>query len=53
MILLENLSFAYDGIYSALDGVSLQIDDGERIKAAIKGADGKRLMYYEPTKKLA
>ncbi len=38
MILLENLSFAYDGIYSALDGVSLQIDDGERV--AIMGSNG-------------
>ena len=38
MILLENLSFAYDGIYSALDGVSLQIDDGELV--AIMGSNG-------------
>ncbi len=30
-----------------------KIDDGERIKAAIKGADGKRLRYYEPVKKTA
>lgn len=38
MILLENLSFAYDGIYTALDGVSLQIDDGELV--AIMGSNG-------------
>ncbi len=38
MILLENLHFAYDGIYTALRGASLQIDDGERV--AIMGANG-------------
>jgi len=30
-----------------------KIDDGERTVAAIKSAEGKRLMYYEPIKKLA
>ncbi|MHC4171614.1 MAG: IS1595 family transposase [Planctomycetota bacterium] len=30
-----------------------KIDDGERVAAAIKGADGKRLMYREPTEKSA
>lgn len=29
------------------------IDDGERTARAIKGADGKRLMYREPTTKSA
>lgn len=28
-----------------------KLDDGKRTMTAIKGADGKRLMYYEPTKK--
>lgn len=27
------------------------LDDGKRLYAAIRGADGKRLMYYEPTSK--
>ena len=38
MILLEDVHFAYDGLYTALNGVSLQIDDGERI--AIMGTNG-------------
>ena len=38
MILLEDVYFAYDGLYTALQGVSLQIDDGERI--AIMGSNG-------------
>jgi len=38
MIILEDVHFAYDGIYTALQGVSLQIDDGERI--AIMGTNG-------------
>jgi energy-coupling factor transport system ATP-binding protein len=38
MILLEDVYFAYDGLYTALEGVSLQIDDGERI--AIMGSNG-------------
>jgi len=38
MIMMENVSFAYDGLYTALQGVSLQIDDGERI--AIMGTNG-------------
>jgi energy-coupling factor transport system ATP-binding protein len=38
MILLEDVHFAYDGIYTALQGISLQIDDGERI--AIMGSNG-------------
>jgi hypothetical protein len=25
-----------------------KVDDGERIKAAIRNADGKRLKYYQP-----
>ena len=29
------------------------LNDGERIKAAIKASDGKRLMYREPTSKSA
>ena len=38
MIMMEDVSFAYDGLYTALQGVSLQIDDAERI--AIMGANG-------------
>ena len=38
MIMMEDVSFAYDGLYTALQGVSLQIDDGERL--AIMGANG-------------
>jgi energy-coupling factor transport system ATP-binding protein len=38
LILLEDIHFAYDGIYTALKGVSLQIDDGELI--AIMGTNG-------------
>ena len=30
-----------------------KIDDGKRVVAAIKGAEGKRLTYYEPTAKTA
>ncbi len=38
MIIMEDVQFAYDGLYTALEGVTLQIDDGERI--AIMGANG-------------
>ncbi|MFW9848950.1 MAG: energy-coupling factor ABC transporter ATP-binding protein [Candidatus Thorarchaeota archaeon] len=38
MILVDNVHFAYDGIYPALNGVSLEIAEGERI--AIMGANG-------------
>ena len=38
MIMMENVHFAYDGLYTALSDVSLQIDDGERI--AIMGTNG-------------
>ncbi|MBE0525830.1 ABC transporter ATP-binding protein [Candidatus Thorarchaeota archaeon] len=38
MIMMEDVSFAYDGLYTALQGVYLQIDDGESI--AIMGTNG-------------
>ena len=38
MMLLENVNYAYDGIYPALNGVSLQIDSGERV--ALMGGNG-------------
>jgi len=38
MIIMEAVNFAYDGLYTALRNVSLQIDDGERI--AIMGTNG-------------
>ena len=38
MIILENVHFAYEGLYTALNGVSMQIDDGERI--AVMGTNG-------------
>lgn len=33
--------------------ITRKVDDGERLKTAIKAADGKRLIYYEPTSKSA
>jgi len=38
MIMMEDVHFAYDGLYTALQGISLQIDDSERI--AIMGSNG-------------
>ncbi len=38
MILLDNVYYAYDGVYTALNGVSLEIDDGESV--AIVGSNG-------------
>ena len=38
MIIVDDVHFAYDGIYPALRGVSLHFDEGERI--AIMGANG-------------
>ena len=38
MIILEDVHYSYDGVYTALRGVSLQVDDGERF--AVIGANG-------------
>ncbi|MDF1540967.1 MAG: ABC transporter ATP-binding protein [Candidatus Thorarchaeota archaeon] len=38
MIIVDDVHFAYDGIYPALSGVSLHISEGERV--AIMGANG-------------
>lgn len=38
MIILEDVHYTYDGIYTALQGISLQVDDGERL--AVIGANG-------------
>jgi energy-coupling factor transport system ATP-binding protein len=38
MIMLDAVHFSYEGIYTALRGVSLQVDDGERV--AVMGANG-------------
>ncbi|TFG07626.1 ABC transporter ATP-binding protein [Candidatus Thorarchaeota archaeon] len=38
MIMMENVHFSYEGVYTALRGVSLQVDKGERL--AIMGANG-------------
>jgi energy-coupling factor transport system ATP-binding protein len=38
VILIEDVHFSYEGIYTALRGASLQIDRGERV--AIMGANG-------------
>jgi energy-coupling factor transport system ATP-binding protein len=38
LIILEDVHFAYDGIYTALQGVSLQINDGDSV--AIMGTNG-------------
>lgn len=38
MIIMEDVFFAYHGLYTALNGVSIQLDDGERV--AIMGTNG-------------
>ncbi len=38
MIILEDVHYSYDGVYTALRGISLQVDDGERF--AVIGANG-------------
>jgi energy-coupling factor transport system ATP-binding protein len=38
VIILEDVHYTYDGIYTALQGISLQVDDGERL--AVIGANG-------------
>ncbi len=38
MIILEDVHYSYDGVYTALRGISLQVDAGERL--AVIGANG-------------